>query len=243
MTEPLCLTELHETSPGLRRLAHSLTTSGSWRRLAHRVLLLTSEMVRALPHDAARLFSRRGSRLVRVEDGTETFVQATRIALYVHYSPNGQVSDMVRYQLGLLRDAGFATVFISMAKTLPEADWQAVFDLLTERGLHLKLLAGNQQEAERAQALLEGRAQAVVLPRGSLTETAQVLAAAQLMVGLDSGLTHLSAALGRPTIGIYKASTPVRTPLVSSAFTASLGDRGQAPSRQMVFAAIEQALR
>ena len=126
MTEPLCLTELHETSPGLRRLAHSLTTSGSWRRLAHRVLLLTSEMVRALPHDAARLFSRRGSRLVRVEDGTETFVQATRIALYVHYSPNGQVSDMVRYQLGLLRDAGFATVFISMAKTLPEADWQAV---------------------------------------------------------------------------------------------------------------------
>jgi len=140
----------------------------------------------------------------------------------------------------------YATIMPSASRTdklWPEADWQAVFALLTERGLHLKLLAGNQQEAERAQALLEGRAQAVVLPRGSLTETAQILAAAQLMVGLDSGLTHLSAALGRPTIGIYKASTPVRTPLVGSAFTASLGDRGQSPSRQMVFAAIEQALR
>ena len=82
----------------------------------------------------------------------------------------------------------------------------------------------------------------MVMPRGSLTETAQTLAAAELMVGLDSGLTHLSAALGRPTIGIYQASTPVRTPLVGDAFTASLGDRGQPPSRQMVLAAIEQAL-
>ncbi len=149
-------------------------------------------------------------------------------------------------QIARAQQHPYATIMPSASradKLWPEADWQAVFALLTERGLHLKLLAGNQQEAERAQALLEGRAQAVVLPRGSLTETAQILAAAQLMVGLDSGLTHLSAALGRPTIGIYKASTPVRTPLVSSAFTASLGDRGQSPSRQMVFAAIEQALR
>jgi heptosyltransferase-1 len=128
-------------------------------------------------------------------------------------------------------------------KLWPAPDWQAVFDLLTERGLQLKLLAGNEAEGERAQALLQGRLHAEVLPRGSLTETAHHLAAATLMVGLDSGLTHLSAALGRPTVGIYKASTPVRTPLVSAAFTASLGDRGQPPSGQAVLAAIEQALR
>jgi heptosyltransferase-1 len=128
-------------------------------------------------------------------------------------------------------------------KLWPEPDWQAVFDLLTERGLQLKLLAGNQTETERAKALIQGRSSAEVLSRGSLTETAHHLAGATLMVGLDSGLTHLSAALSRPTIGIYKASTPVRTPLVGAAFKASLGDRGQPPSRQAVFAAIEQALR
>ena len=128
-------------------------------------------------------------------------------------------------------------------KLWPIEDWQAVFDCLEARGLHLKLLAGNARETERAQALIAGRARAMVLPRASLTDTAQNLAAARVMVGLDSGLTHLSAALGRPTIGIYKASTPVRTPLVSAAFTASLGDRGQPPSRQMVLAALEQALR
>jgi len=128
-------------------------------------------------------------------------------------------------------------------KLWPVPDWHAVFDLLIQHGLQLKLLAGNPAEAERAQTLIQGYTNAEVLPRGSLTETAHHLAGATLMVGLDSGLTHLSAALSRPTIAIYKASTPVRTPLVGAAFTASLGDRGQPPSRHAVLAAIEQALR
>src|SRR3546814_3293302 len=76
----------------------------------------------------------------------------------------------------------------------------------------------------------------------SLRDVAGTLASATLMVGLDSGLTHLSAGLGRPTIGIYKASTPVRTPLEGAGYTASLGERGNAPSAQTVLSAIEQAL-
>ena len=143
-------------------------------------------------------------------------------------------------------DAPYAMIMPSASrddKLWPVPDWHAVFDLLTRRGLQLKLLAGNLAEAERAQALIQGHSNAEVLPRGTLTDTAHRLAGATLMVGLDSGLTHLSAALGRPTIGIYKASTPVRTPLVGAAFTASLGDRGQPPSRQAVLTAIEQALR
>ena len=127
-------------------------------------------------------------------------------------------------------------------KLWPIEDWQAVFDRLSEEGLQLKLLAGNAQEALRAESLIANRYDAQVLPRLDLTEAARCLAGASLMVGLDSGLTHLSAALGRPTIGIYKASTPVRTPLVGSAFTASLGDRGQPPSRGMVLDAVNQAL-
>ena len=66
--------------------------------------------------------------------------------------------------------------------------------------------------------------------------------AARLMIGLDSGLTHLSAALGRPTIGIYCASTPVRTPLTGAGMTASLGDRGVPPSREVVLLKLKQAL-
>lgn len=126
-------------------------------------------------------------------------------------------------------------------KLWPETSWHQVFDFLQEKGLGLRLLAGNEHEAERAQQLIANRENAVVLPRMGLTEVAHELAKAHIMVGLDSGLTHLSAALERPTIGIYKASTPVRTPLVSRAYTASLGDRGQEPSAEVVLSAIQQA--
>ncbi|HEX7386399.1 MAG TPA: lipopolysaccharide heptosyltransferase I [Castellaniella sp.] len=127
-------------------------------------------------------------------------------------------------------------------KLWPAEDWQRVFDDLQGRGLALRLLAGNEAERARARELIQGRDQAQVLPRMGLREVAGELARACIMVGLDSGLTHLSAGLGRPTIGIYRASTPVRTPLQGSAYTASLGERGQAPDAQSVCAAIAQAL-
>jgi heptosyltransferase I len=141
-------------------------------------------------------------------------------------------------------EAAYAVIMPSASrddKLWPAEDWHAVFDRLTEQGLQLKILSGSDAEMQRAQALVSGRSNALVLPRMDLTEVARCLAGAQVMVGLDSGLTHLSAALGRPTIGIYKASTPIRTPLVGSAFTASLGDRGRPPSRGQVLEALERA--
>lgn len=127
-------------------------------------------------------------------------------------------------------------------KLWPDEDWRSVFSRLRNAGCRLRLLAGNDEEARRAEGLIAGLEGAEVVPRMNLTSIAQLLAGARLMVGLDSGLTHLSAALGRPTIGIYRASTPVRTPLVGDSYTASLGDRGAPPSRDAVLAAVEQAL-
>jgi heptosyltransferase-1 len=127
-------------------------------------------------------------------------------------------------------------------KLWPEEDWQKVFERLHQHELRLKLLSGSPAETERAQRLVAGDSQAEVLPRMGLTDVAKVLAGARIMVGLDSGLTHLSAGLGRPTIGIYKASTPVRTPLEGPAYSASLGERGNAPSAETVLSAVEQAL-
>lgn len=127
-------------------------------------------------------------------------------------------------------------------KLWPAEYWRKVFDHLSAQGLSMRLLAGNEREAERARQLIAGREDAQVLPRMSLESVARVLASARIMVGLDSGLTHLSAGLGRPTIGIYKASTPVRTPLQGSSYTASLGERGSEPSAETVLSAVEQAL-
>ncbi|ALM85274.1 lipopolysaccharide heptosyltransferase I [Bordetella sp. N] len=142
-------------------------------------------------------------------------------------------------------DKDYAVIMPSASrpdKLWPDQDWRAVFKRLLDSGCGLRLLAGNAEEDRRARELIAQIPDAEVLPRLSLTDVAKVLAGARLMVGLDSGLTHLSAALGRPTIGIYRASTPVRTPLVGASYTASLGDRGESPSREVVLAAVEQAL-
>ncbi len=126
MTEPLCLTDLQQQGAGKRGTGLRRPTPRGLLRVLRRSVFLGTEVLRALPHDVIRLLTKRHNRLTRMEDGSEPGGGATRIALYVHYSANGLVSGMVRYQLDLLRQAGFATVFISMAATIPEADWHAV---------------------------------------------------------------------------------------------------------------------
>jgi heptosyltransferase-1 len=161
------------------------------------------------------------------------------------YQPDGPPdSGLQRFTHGISIEP-YAVIMPSASrddKLWLEEDWRTVFARLRMRGLSLRLLAGNAHETARAQKLIEGIEGAHVLPKMGLTDIAHTLAAATVMVGLDSGLTHLSAALERPTVGIYCASTPVRTPLVGAAFTASLGDRGVPPSVDAVLAAVDQAL-
>ncbi|MEA2789352.1 MAG: hypothetical protein QOG73_1758, partial [Acetobacteraceae bacterium] len=118
MTEPLRLTDLRESSPGLRRAAHGYSTSGTWKRVAFRVAMVAREVLAALPRDLLRAV-RPAREPPRMQDGVHPAPNATRIALYVHYSATGQVSEMVRYQLDQLTRFGFAIVFISMAARIP----------------------------------------------------------------------------------------------------------------------------
>jgi hypothetical protein len=122
--EPPRLTDLHEASPGLRRLVHGYATSGTWKRMMYRAATIGWEVVAALPRDLARKM-RPATGSLRIQDGIQPAAGANRIALYVHYSATGRISEMVRYQLGLLGQFGFAVVFISMAASIPEDDWQA----------------------------------------------------------------------------------------------------------------------
>jgi lipopolysaccharide biosynthesis protein len=64
--------------------------------------------------------------LLRLEAGVQPGVGASCIALYVHYSVTGQISEMVRRHLELLGESGFTIVFATMAARVPEDDWQAI---------------------------------------------------------------------------------------------------------------------
>ena len=126
-------------------------------------------------------------------------------------------------------------------KLWPERHWVAVGKRLRERGLIPLVLWGADEEqtlAERIAADCEGD----VPPFLRVGEMAAVLAGARQVVGLDTGFTHLAAALGRPTLGIYCDHEPGLAGITGSGPVASIGGKWQVPSRNDVFALLEQQL-
>ena len=88
------------------------------------------------------------------------------------------------------------------AKHWPEDMWQRLIQLAHADGFTITVTGGNDAEIARATRLAQQPG--VELVQGmNLTQLARVMADSAVVVGVDSGLCHLSAALGRPTLGLY----------------------------------------
>jgi hypothetical protein len=132
VTEKLLLTDLgaRADDPGVGHFpVFGARVSNAWRRLLYHCYVAVREVVTALPRDAARALRGDKTGFLRIEPGVRAGDGADRIALYVHYSATGQISEMVRCQLRTLGAEGFSIVFISMAERIPDADWQSVRQL------------------------------------------------------------------------------------------------------------------
>ncbi|MFU0930582.1 lipopolysaccharide heptosyltransferase RfaC [Kluyvera cryocrescens] len=93
-------------------------------------------------------------------------------------------------------------------KHWPESHWRELIGLLQESGLRIKLPWGASHEEARAQRLAQGFDYVDVLPRLSLEKIAHVLAEAKFVISVDTGLSHLTAALDRPNITLYGPTDP-----------------------------------
>jgi heptosyltransferase-1 len=122
-------------------------------------------------------------------------------------------------------------------KLWPENNWITAGRALHERGLSCLLPAGSATERERATRIAQAIPGAVALPPLSLPELATQLADARIVIGVDTGLVHLAAALGRPTLALFCASDPALTGVVASTPAVNLGSRGVPPSVEHVLAA------
>lgn len=109
-------------------------------------------------------------------------------------------------------DTGQYAVFLHATtrddKHWPEANWRELIELLNNTGIRIKLPWGAPHEEERAKRLAEGFPYVDVLPRMSLEEVAHILAGAKFVVSVDTGLSHLTAALDRPNITLYGPTDP-----------------------------------
>ncbi|MBK9362119.1 MAG: lipopolysaccharide heptosyltransferase I [Rubrivivax sp.] len=123
-------------------------------------------------------------------------------------------------------------------KLWPEARWVAVGKRLLDRGWTPVVLWGSPAEQTLAERIAAG-CSGEVPPFLKVGEMAAVLAGAQCIVGLDTGFTHLGAALGRPTIGIYCDHEPGLAGVTGPGPVASIGGKGQVPKQAEVLALLD----
>ncbi len=125
------------------------------------------------------------------------------------------------------------------AKLWPEAYWRALVGVLSGGGLQTLLPWGSQTEFERSRRIAEGLAGARVPDRMNLGALASVLAGAEIVVGVDTGLAHVAAAVGAPVVALYCASDPALTGVRGfGARSINLGGVSRPPTTEEAAAAV-----
>jgi heptosyltransferase I len=126
-------------------------------------------------------------------------------------------------------------------KLWPERLWVAVGKRLKDVGWTPLVLWGRPEEQSQAESIAAG-CEGDVPPFLRVGEMAAVLAGAHTVVGLDTGFTHLAAAIGKPTLGIYCDHEPGLAGITGPGRVASIGGKGIVPSRNDVLALLEKQL-
>jgi heptosyltransferase-1 len=127
-------------------------------------------------------------------------------------------------------------------KEWPEEDWRALGTALAATGLRCVLPGGSPAERTRANRIAQSIGRAIASPAMNLTDLAGLMAGAKIVVGVDTGLVHLAAALGRPTLALYCASDPALTGVLADTPALNLGAHGAPPAPAAVVAAALQLL-
>ena len=124
-------------------------------------------------------------------------------------------------------------------KLWPEEHWRSFGNALEVRGLHCLLPWGTDEERRRCARIATAIPGAVVPRRMSLTELAGLASQARCVVGVDTGLAHLAAAVDAPVIGLYCGSDPALTGLHGGKWVRNLGVRGAPPGAAAVLECLE----
>lgn len=125
--------------------------------------------------------------------------------------------------------------------------WVQLMVHLADQGQRSLLLWGSDAERVRSEQLYDAAVNAgvatdllpIVPPFLTIAQVAQCLAVSRAVVGLDSGFTHLAAALARPTVGIYADFDPQLAALMGVNYCVGLGGVGTPPTADAV---IEQLM-
>ncbi|MDX8386251.1 MAG: lipopolysaccharide heptosyltransferase I [Gallionella sp.] len=114
-------------------------------------------------------------------------------------------------------------------KLWDEVNWVKLGNALHQKGIRCVLPWGSTSEQTRSERIAAQITDAIVPPRLSLDLAAALLGKSRAVIGVDTGLAHLAAAVNVPTVGIYTATDPTLTGLYTGERTLNLGNIGQSP--------------
>lgn len=126
------------------------------------------------------------------------------------------------------------------AKRWPNEHWVELGQELSRQGYQVILPWGSESEM-KVSALIASQIPGAIVPRAfSIEEAYSLVAQAALTIGVDTGLTHLSAVLGKPTVEIYCDSPRWKTEGYWGDVIANVGDMKEAPSINDVLIALNK---
>ena len=140
------------------------------------------------------------------------------------------------------------------SKLWPIENWVNLGKELAKQNISLALPWANDVEFARANAIAQQLQTAqvsncivsncIVLPKLSIAQIASVISNAKAAIGVDTGLSHLAAALNIPTIAIYTDTNPALTGVLGGAFkpAINLGNIAEIPSVSDVLSTLKQIL-
>lgn len=128
-------------------------------------------------------------------------------------------------------------------KLWDETKWIALGKQFAQQGLQLILPWGSAKEKVRSERLTAAIPNAISPPRLNLVEAAALLGHAHAVIGVDTGLSHLAAALNVPTIGLYTATDPGLTGLHAGKLAVNLGGKQKSPTVDEVLSTLTQLLK
>ena len=94
-------------------------------------------------------------------------------------------------------------------KLWQEANWIELVRRLEGAGYACILPWGNDEERAHSERIAAANSAVIVPPRLALDDMSALIAGAEFVVGVDTGLMHLAAALSRPVVGIFCDSNPI----------------------------------
>jgi len=127
-------------------------------------------------------------------------------------------------------------------KMWDESNWIALGRYFSERNIRSVLPWGSENERLRSLRLAESITGAKIPPRLNLNEAASLFGAASSVIGVDTGLAHLAAALKVPTVGIYTATDPALTGLHAGDNAVNLGGISQSPHIATVISELQKIM-